>query len=317
MLVFLNVLISELWSKEEDFLDFRGKRVTVEVPVKRAVVTMTYELVCSLGAMDRVVGISQNAQEFSPVFKALLRKDPSLRKPTVGTPWEIDIERLTKLNPDLVVMWANNSNLLQFLENRGFKVIAFWPNGLKDLFELIEIHGKLFGKEEKAQEIIKQMKALMLLLESTKGSNVQKILILSDPPTRVVADQGIINDLLRCLNAENVAHDLGVKYANVSLERIIGWNPDVIFLWRSTSYGPEWLMRHPVWRKINAVKNQRVYKMPHLQTWSPAVMGLALWMAQHLHPERVKPTEVQEMLDSFFMKVFGISWQEVKMYEGG
>lgn len=315
LMVFLTVLISELWGKEEIFWDFRGRTVTLEVPVKRAVVTMTYELVCSLGAMDRVVGISQNAQEFSPVFKALLRKEPSLRKPTVGTPWRIDLEMLIKLNPDLVIMWANNPSLLKFIDNKGFKIIAFWPNELKDLFELIEVHGKLFAKEEKAQEIIKYMKAVLSHLESVKGKT-QKVLILSDPPTRVIADQGIINDILGSLNAENVANNLGVRYANVSLERIIGWNPDVIFLWRSTSYSPEWIQKNPAWHNINAVRNQRVYKMPHIQTWSPAVIGLASWMAQHLHPDMMKPTEVQEILDTFFMKVFGISWQEVKTFEG-
>ncbi len=303
-----------LWGKEETFWDSRGKRITLEVPVKRAVVTMTYEVVCSLGAMDRVVGISQNAYEFSPVFKALLRKNPSLRRPIIGTPWQIDLEKLTQLNPDVVIMWANNPELLQFLENKGIKVMAFWPDGLKDLFELIEVHGRLFAKEERAKEIIMEMRRFLSYLENKKG-NHKRVLILSDPPTRVIADQGIINDVLRCLNAENVACGLGVKYANVSLERIIGWNPDTIFLWRSTSYGPEWILKHPAWQKISAVQNQRVYRMPHLQTWSPSIIGLALWMDQYLHLERIESTTIQELMNAFFKKVFSISWQEVKTYE--
>ena len=289
--------------------DKMGREVSIEIPVKRAVLFETYELVPALGTWDRIVGISRWAYE-NTLIKAAM---PGIRKriPSVGTGMNVNIEALLKLRPDLVIIWAVRPEVIQAMESRGIKVIAVYPESLGELYEVIRLHGRLFGKERRAEEVIRMMEKVLDLIRSrVKDRAKRKVLWLWSKPTRVSGGIGIQNELIGIVGGTNPASYIRSRYPEVSLERISMWDPDLIFIWGNARYGPEDILRNPQWRRIRAVKEGDVFKAPEWSTWSPRLALIALWMAMKAHPEAFRGMDFRRMADEFYRSCFGIPYKE-------
>jgi iron complex transport system substrate-binding protein len=144
----------------------------------------------------------------------------------------------------------------------------------------------------------------------------KKVIHLGGTPTRVSGVLGVINDLIKIAGAINPAGTIMQRNVDVSVEKIIEWNPDVIFIWGSAGYDESWLYHNSQWRFIKAVKNRKVYKLPRWSTWSPRLAPIALYMAMKIYPEYFRDINFEKIADDFYKKVFGISYYKVKRYEG-
>lgn len=105
------------------------------------------------------------------------------------------------------------------------------------------------------------------------------------------------------------------RNADVSVERIINWNPDIIFIWGSAGYDETWIYNNSQWKFIKAVRERKVYKLPHWSTWSPRLAPIVLYMAIKTYPEVFGDVNFEKMVDEFYQKVFGLSFKEVRKYE--
>ncbi|MDV7398327.1 ABC transporter substrate-binding protein, partial [Arthrospira platensis SPKY1] len=78
------------------------------------------------------------------------------------------------------------------------------------------------------------------------------------------------DDLLGRVHAQNLARTIGPSWGQVSLEALLTLNPQVIFV--SVPSEPTARQRfqqqlaamqvHPIWRQLEAVRNQRVLAVP-------------------------------------------------------
>jgi len=125
-------------------------------------------------------------------------------------------------------------------------------------------------------------------------------------PTTVSGGAGLQHELIKLTGGINAAEAIQTKHPEVSMESIVSWNPDVIFIWGSALYGPEELLSGPQWKGIKAVRDGKVFKAPALTTWSPTICSLALWMAWKTYPEYFDRTEISENVLRFNQKCFGI-----------
>lgn len=114
------------------------------------------------------------------------------------------------------------------------------------------------------------------------------------------------DNLLNLVGGRNVAGGITQRNADVSIETIIGWNPDVIFIWGNAKYSARDIMSSPQWQHVKAVRNRQVYKAPEWSTWSPRLAPVSLWMAMKLYPERYQGINLYSVADSFDRKVFGV-----------
>ncbi|MBO8144551.1 MAG: ABC transporter substrate-binding protein [Thermodesulfobacterium sp.] len=301
------------------FIDKRGKRITVNVPIKRAVIVISYELIPALDIWDQVAGVSSWAQEHCDIYKTFISLNSEFKKPTVGVGTNLNIEAIIKLKPDLIITWTYAPQVIKYLESKGLKVFAIYPDSLKEFYEVLKIHGKLFDKEKRVEEIIKEMDEIFNLIKKRVGKipfkKRKKIIYLLGKPTTVSAGIGITDEVIDLIGAINLAGFIKQRYADVALERILLWNPDVIFIWGYAGYTPEWILNNSQWRYIKAVKNRQVYKLPHWSTWSPRVALVALYMAIKTYPEYFKDIDFEKIADEFYRKVFGISYYYVKKHE--
>ena len=299
------------------YRDKIGRRVTIQTPVKRAVLYETYELLPVTGAWSQVAGISSYAHDND----LLLAIKPDFAKtiPSVGSAMDTNAESLLKLKPDLVLTWTVNPQIVRFLEQKGLTVIAVYPESLSELYEVMRLQGRLFGREKSVEKAIARMEEMFNLIRSRVASIPpaarKKALYLTGKQTRVNGRIGITHDLFTMMGLENGAQELGERSADVSLEKIIAWNPELIFIWGSARYTAADLIKNPQWRHIKAVKQLDVHKAPKWGTWSPRLAPIALWMAATAYPERFKDIDVSKTIDKFYRDVYGIPYAKVTQIE--
>jgi iron complex transport system substrate-binding protein len=297
--------------------DKLGRTVSLVLPVRRAVLFETYELTAALGVWDRVVGISRYAFENDLVLA--IKPDIARTIPSAGSGFDINIETLLRYRPELVVTWTFKPETIRFMEERGLKVIALYPESIEELYETMRLQGRLFGREKKVEQVIVRMKKLFAAIRercrTVPPEKRKTVLWLGGKPTTVSGGTGVNNDLIRLVNGVNPGASLRERSLDVSMERIVAWNPNVIFIWGSAKYGPDDLLGSSQWRYVDAVRKTRVYKAPKWGTWSPRLAVVALWMAMKTYPERFRDVNFEKTADDFYQSVYGIPYRSVSRIE--
>lgn len=312
-------LLSACTSHAEVFryTDKLGRSVQLETPVKRAAVFQTNELIPALGTWDKIVAVSKHAYDSDVMVAA--RPDFVNTILAAGSGSNINMEALLKTRPDVVITWTLRPDAVRFMERQGLKVIAINPTNLDDLYEVMRLQGRLFGKEERAEFCISEMKKIVSIVqEGLSGISPQgrrKVLWLSGKPTIVGGGTGVTSDLLRMSAAVNPAMGIAQTSAEVSMERILSWNPDVILIWGYAKYTARTVLESPQWSHVKAVKDGRVYKAPPWSVWSPRAAPILLWMSSKIYPECFTKIDVESVLDSFYRRLYGISYEQVHKFE--
>lgn len=297
--------------------DKLGRVVHIPIPVKRPVFFLTYELVPAMDIWDKVVGLGRWACS-NDLMKAV-RPDIDRSFPSVGSGSDINIEALLKLKPDLIVTWTFKPEMVKFMEQKGLRVIAVYPESLEELYEVMRLHGRLFQREKRMESAISQMEIVFNLIKQRvskiPAQKRRRVLWLGGKQTTVACGIGVTNDIIRMIGGINPAAGIRQRNADVSMEQIVAWKPDVVFIWGNAGYGASDIMTSPQWRSVRAVKDRRVHKAPEWSTWSPRLAPIALWMAAKTYPECFKDQCVEKVADDFYRKVFGISYKKVKPLE--
>lgn len=287
--------------------DQSGRDVEIPDQVERVVLFECYEIVPALSAWDKVCGVSRYAYE-NDLLKQVI---PNLREtPSPGSGFDVNMETLLALNPDLVIMWPRNPEVIKHIERKGIPVLCIYPESLEDLYQAVRLIGKAFGKENRAEDVIKTMEKNVNLVKS-RVENVSlekrlKTLWLWGKPTKVAGGRGLSHDLVTLAGGINLAEDIYELYSEVSLEKIIAWNPDVVVIWGAAHYSACDILNDPKWQSIKAVKEGRVYKPPKESTWSPRVILLLLKMAKWFYPELFKDIEFDKVAHEFYLRCYGI-----------
>lgn len=115
-------------------------------------------------------------------------------------------------------------------------------------------------------------------------------------------------------NAKNVAHDpmrgsAQIQHTNISKEKIITWNPEIIFVDVATmgagSEGNSFyeLINDPVYRTLDAVKNNTVYCVLPYNSYTTnfgSVLANAYYIGSVLYPEHFTDINPREKADEIY-----------------
>jgi len=281
--------------------DALGRKVTIKAPVERAVFYIGYEFIPYLDLWEQTVGLSLWAFQ-EEEFRKLAGPHLKRLKP-VGTATHPNLEALLALKPDLVLTWTYQPRAVNTISALGVPVVTLAPEGLCDLFKTLDILGRLFGKEKRAKALEGAMKQVLKDLQD-RISSAQKVraVFMWNRPTRVSGKKGVVPELIRAAGGKNMGDELSIAYADVSLEHIVMWNPEVIFIWGNARFGPEDILKDTRLSRVEAVRTHRVYKLPSWSTWSPRAVLLAVWMAKRLHPDKIDQkffTREEDLINQF------------------
>lgn len=309
--------ISNAYAETIAFKDKLGRTVQIYVPVRRVVLFETYELTAALGVWDRIVAISRYAHENDLMLA--MKPDIAQAIPSAGSGSDVNIETLLRFHPELVVIWTYKPESIRFMEEKGLKVIALYPESIDELYATMRLQGKLFGKEKKVEQCICRMKKMFTFVSDrcrkVPPEKRKKVIWLGGKQTTVSGAVGINNDLIGLINGINPGAALMERSLDVSMERIVAWNPDVVFIWGSAKYNSADLLGSTQWRYVEAIRKGRVYKAPKWGTWSPRLAVVALWMAMRTYPDAFRDVNFEKTADEFYRAVYGIPYRSVSRIE--
>lgn len=286
--------------------DFRGKKIEVKKPVTRIVCLIESALsgLYMLGAGEKVVGISTNVYS-GPVFPYYARLDERIRMRKLPAPgnWDfVNIESVISLKPDLVIVWAHQTESIRALEERGILVFGVFIQKKEDVYAELTALGKLTGKQKRAEQLIRYTQSEVGLIEK----QVQSIPAARYPTVYYMWAQGTletscggstVNDLITVAGGKNVCRHILREHMVASLENLLSWNPDVILMWFNEKKDPRDILNDPQLQTIKAVKEGSVYEFHdifHGDLWTLKFQYAAKIVAKWCHPEVFKNMDLEQ-----------------------
>lgn len=278
--------------------DFRGRSLTFPKPVSRIVCLIESALsgLYMLGAEDRVVGISANVYQ-EPVFPYYARLDPRIAARTLPAPgnWDfISVERILALTPEVVILWAQQTEAIAALESRGIPVFGVFLATLTDVEREIKELGRLTGTEARAEELLawsrEELARISRRLEGLTPEErprvyfmwAQGILETSGAPSTV-------QDLIELAGGRNLFAHLPQEHLRVKQEQLLAADPEVILMWDNPRLAPADILALPAWQGLAAVKARRVHELPPVfscDLWTLKYIHAVKLVAAWLHPGR-------------------------------
>ena len=183
----------------------------------------------------------------------------------IGNPMSPDLEIIKSLNPTVVVSvdTLGEDYKKTFTQNNIPSEFVNLTNvdGLK---ETIKTLGERFDKNDKANEILKELEDKEASLDN-KEKNDEKVMILFGAPGSVMigTDKSYTGNLVQICGGNNVFSEGNSSYIQVNMEEIIKANPDKILVTMhalpdETKKTVAEELAKDSWKSINAVKNNKV-----------------------------------------------------------
>jgi len=314
-LQFITLLVLTVWASSAQadsvtYTDRLNRTIDIPVPVQRVVFLQMYELLPALDIWDKVVGLASWAYKNDLIRAA---KPDIDNIPPVGSGANVNVEAIMQLKPDLVITWAWKPESIRFMEAKGLRVVAIYPESIGELYEVMRMLGQVLQREDKVKAAIDQMEETFSLIRerTSKRQPAEKrsMLFLGGESNSVSGTLGINNELMTMIGGVNLAGVMKERSTLVPLEQIVVWNPEIIFIWANARYTAKDITTNPQWRNVRAVRDGRVYKTPNWTTWAPRLSMLAQWMAKAAYPEDYKDIEVDSVANSLYQKVFHLPCQ--------
>lgn len=303
-------------AKEIKVTDVTGRELVFDEPATKVVGTHNPSLnaVVVLGGGDKYIVGFGNKDMSRGLYDRVINDFEGLTQ--IGKGKNINFETVVATGANLAVIPERFKDQVGEYENVGVPGIVALPND--ESFETVKgtmtMLGRVLGETERADNInsffdkkIADTKAI-----AAKGKDKQKVLFLGgSSPLSVATSSMIQTELIEAAGGVNAVTGIDVKgsFADVNIEQIIAWNPDVIWFPTYVEYSAEDLINDPAWGSINAIKNKAVYKFPsELEPWDQPTAAVALgvcWGTHSLHPDLYSLDDLKKDIDEFYNLVYG------------
>ena len=269
------------------FTDDLGRVVTIDKLPQRIVshVPSITETLFALGLGEKVVGVSDYCDY----------PDEAKLKLSVGNYYNPSIEKIVELEPDLVLTDGYSEGLIEELEGIGITSFVIDPKDIAHILRDIESVGEITGTEGRAKELLEDMqKRISRVLNRVKDAHRVKVFYMFDATDLnnpwTAGPGSIIDSIISMAGAENIAAKAQGPWVQFSLEEVVNSDPEVIII--DAHHGTAVVTRakleeHPVWGRISAVKEGRVFDVDGdlvNRNGYRIVQGLEE-MARIIHPE--------------------------------
>ena len=254
--------------------------------------------------------------------------------PDVGTRPEIgritgrgntaNLEIVIGLKPDLILDVGSTSQTFVSLAERVREQTGI-PYALLDgRFDATAASYRLLGaltrREKQAEALAAYVdETFSIISERTKNVSVSerpRVYYARGPRGLETGLGGSINVETIEMLARNVAGEQRGGLANVSIEQVLVWNPDVIVTIDQTFAAN--VRSDPAWASVTAVRQGRVHLSPKLPfgwvDFPPSVNRLIglWWLAKILYPERF-PEDMNERTRDFYKRFYHVDVSDAQL----
>ncbi|MBC7342828.1 MAG: ABC transporter substrate-binding protein [Clostridia bacterium] len=306
-------------------VDMAGRQVTVPTQVNKVFATSPVGtiLVYTL-APEKLAGWNY---ELNPVEKKFIL--PQYQElPNLGG-WyaknTANIEEILKVHPDLIISMGYMDNTARSqadqIEKQLSIPVVMVDGELTKLDQAYQFMGDVLGVKPRAQElaaycrdVIAEVASKVKQIPDQKKVKVYYAEGASGLQTDPAGSQHTqVLDFVGGINVAQIEPQRGpggMGMSSVSMEQVLSWNPDVILSWNLAQGGAyETILKDSKWQNLKAVKNHRVYQVPHGPfNWfdrPPSVNRLigVRWLANLLYPDIFK-YDLAATVKDFYAKFY-------------
>lgn len=321
-------------------VDLEGTEVEVPVPedLDKIIVTSfkgAFPAALILGQADKVIGMGDLSK-----YTWLLKAMPQLQDlKNFGTFDDVNIEEVLNANPDVVISPGRSSETTEKMREVGITVAVDGTGGvlasdavdasvvLEDVLEEMRLVSELTGSEDVAAEYTAWVtEKLNLVNERVKDipeDERVRVLPVRNALLQVFDSNYICGKCVELAGGVNVARDCaadsGKFFADVDPEKIVEWNPDMLFVINFTGGLTEENDSYQEWASderyagVTAMETGDVYLIPTmLEQWdasSQAAIGVT-WMAKVMYPDLFEDVDIKALVNEFYKKFLGLEVAE-------
>ena len=247
--------------------DSAGRTVHLDKKPERVIL-----LTPTLAEIQHAVGGDFVAMGSTPSVRI---PDYAKNKPSVGMSYQVDMEALISMKPDLVVgLNGLNNGIAQGLEQNRVPFLLFSLSAYDDVKRAVEILAEAAGNRGKGKEVCADLDRRMReTIDSLPKEKATFAVIHGTGKSLTIESKGSIAcDVAERIGLSNVFEELKMKDIGhmppFSMEQLAVKDPDIIFLTTMVHQGKESdvfrksMMAHPAWGSMRAVKNGKVYLLP-------------------------------------------------------
>jgi iron complex transport system substrate-binding protein len=235
--------------------DDAGRRILLAAPARRIVSLSPHatEMLFAAGAGSRVIA----ADEYSDFPEAANKLG------RIGSAYALDLEAIVALKPDLVVAWKSGNDARQVarLIDLGIPVFFTEPRTADDIARGIGRLGVLAETTDIAAAAARRLEGVIAGLTAAhrNAAPVDVFFEIWSPPVMTVNGRHLIDAIVRACGGRNVFGALPALTPTVSVEAVVGANPQVIIASGMGDARPTFLDDWKAWPQIAAVKGGHVY----------------------------------------------------------
>lgn len=313
-------------------VDHLGIEVEVPYEVDRIVVgnilPLPSVLTVFFDSAEKIVGMSPNSM--SAAENGLLGElYPDILKAETGymNGTDINLEELMKLEPDIVLYSASQPEQGEQLRNAGFAAVALsvnkWEyNAIETLNQWIGLLSEIFPDNDKTEVVAKHSDEIYNMVQERVAEipeeERERVFFLfkySDTDMETSGSKFFGQFWADAVGAVNVAEEITTdNQVAANMEQVYKWNPTIIFITNFTAAQPDDLYNNTIgnydWSAVDAVKNQKVYKMPlgMYRSYTPGADTpvTLLWFAKNTYPELFEDIDMIQETKDYYKEVFGV-----------
>jgi iron complex transport system substrate-binding protein len=301
----------------KEIIDCLGNKISVPNQINSiaCLYSVSGHIVTMLGEGEKIKAVSRGLKR-DVVLNMINSKLQDALMPKSGGP--VNIEELVKAECDVVFVdkqFTYSGNEVEQLKNFNIPFLAVDFNSIEEEKNAVKMIADVLGKEEIALKYNEYYDSCVnRILEKTKNIPVEervRVYHSVNEASRTDAKGTLPAEWFEIAGVFNVSvnEDLKVledKYF-ANMEQILMWNPDVILV--NEDGVDKYIIENEKWRNINAVKNDRVYKMPNgISRWGhPTSLETPLailWTAKTLYPELFEDIDLYKETKYFYKEFF-------------
>jgi iron complex transport system substrate-binding protein len=218
------------------------------------------EIVCALDRAADLVGVDDHSDFPAEVVTRL---------PRVGPDLAVDIEKVARLRPDLVLASLTvpgHERVVEGLRAAGLPFLAPEPVSLEDVYRDVRDIAAALGVSDRAEAVVAEMCSALAPTRPPEGSLRPKLLVQWWPkPVIAPGSRSWVHDLIELAGGANLL-DEPVKSRPLEDAEVRALAPDAFVLsWCGVApdkVRPDVVSRNPAWQGLRAIERGRVYCVP-------------------------------------------------------
>lgn len=247
--------------------DYFNRDIQINSQINR-IVPIYYgecEIITSLGAKNKIVGVGLLPQNSNPPYSNILDKFfPEIFKLPIVGDGSINFEKLIQLQPDIVLI-DNRAEILKQTDKFKIKTFAIFPRTFNDILKSINIIGNIVHKEQNAKILTDTLTNILNTIRNKSvllpKSEIPKVYYVWNNLLTTVNDT-VHNEIFEICGSINVLkNEFPSAYSlTISLENLYKWNPDFIIIRDRSNLSVNDILNNENLKQLKAVKNNNVYK---------------------------------------------------------